>query len=367
MKIKLQAALFQAALANCTGALGNVPNIPILSHIKVSSDIKRIKLVVSDVETTITTFVEAEFESNADFEFTMPAKKVSMIVAELDAKATITLDVEDNKVKMQSGKSRFKLLSLKASDFPVPTIGEELGSCTVNAQTFGKALDDTMPSSAVNDVRYYLNGIYLSFEADKSTLVATDGHRLSFNVIDISNSNLETNFIVPRKTATLVRKLAKTGAEIRLAKHASMVHFIIGDVSIVSKLIDGQFPDWKRVVPQNKIHADVDVDALQVALRRSLIVLADQKSKGITMTFTQENLTVHARSAEDSNEADDELVVDYDGGECVITVNPAYVSDALSSVGENSTFLLPDSQQSPFVVRPKGAEYPCHVVMPMRV
>lgn len=363
MKINIKGSDFARALSPCVGVVENNSTLPILTHIVISSANGKLKIVGSDMETTVTSYCDAQIKG--DESFTVPARKISALVTELPTDNNVTINVADNAAVITSGKSRFKLQSLEGDKYPLPKADDGLGQVTVNSHELGKALDQTLPSTAVNDIRYYLNGLLFEIRKEKLTVVSTDGHRLAVSEVSIQ-ADFEATFILPRKAANLIRKTLKTGEFVTIKHLEKMVEFTVGDVTIISKLIDGSFPDWRRVVPKNKIKAAVGVDAMQIAIRRTLIVLGDVKTKGATLTFGKNTLAIEAKNGGDDNEAADELDVDYDGQEIVINVNASYLSDALATIDGTSTFLMSDDQNTAFIVKPNDSEFPLHVVMPMR-
>lgn len=364
MNIKIKGSDLARALAPCVGVIENNSMLPILTHIAVSSADGRLKFVGSDAETVVTSFCNAEIKGDAGF--TVPARKLAAIVTELPSEEDVTIKLKENQTFVTSGKSRFKLQSMAENSYPLPSASEGAGSLTVNSLELGKALDHTLPSTAVNDVRYYLNGLLFEIANKELTLVATDGHRLAVSKVDV-DCDFEARFILPRKAAALVRKTLKTGDSVVITHLDKMVEFTIGDVSILSKLIEGAFPEWRRVVPKNEIFAKVDVDSMQDAIRRASIVLSDVKSKAATLTFNKNLVAIEAKNGSDDNEAADELDIDYDGVEISLSVNGSYLSDALATIEGTSVFALSETPQSAFTVKPVNSDYPLHVVMPMRL
>ncbi len=364
MKINIKGSELARALAPCVGVVENNATLPILTHIVISVANGRLKVVGSDMETTVTSYCDAQIKG--DESFTVPARKIAALITELPTENDVAINLASNAAMITSGKSRFKLQSLTGDKYPMPSTNDGLGEVSVNSHELGKALDQTLPSTAVNDIRYYLNGLLFEIRKEKLTVVSTDGHRLAVSEVPIQ-ADFEATFILPRKAAGLVRKTLKTGDLVIIKHLENMVEFTVGDVSIISKLIEGSFPDWRRVVPKNKILAKVGVDAMQNAIRRALIVLADVKTKGATLTFGKNTVSIEAKNGGDDNEAADELDVDYAGEEIIINVNASYLSDALASINGTSVFAMSDEPNTAFTVRPNDSEFPLHVVMPMRL
>jgi DNA polymerase III subunit beta len=300
-------------------------------------------------------------------EITLPGRKLLDIVKALPEKAQVTIAIEGERATVRSGKSRFTLATLPASDFPTVEDIRAQKAVLVAQSALRRLLDKTHFSMAQQDVRYYLNGMLL--EADGKTLrtVATDGHRLSYCETTLEHeAGPAQQVIVPRKGVLELQRLLNGEGNVELAIGTNHVRAQIGDIRFTSKLIDGRFPEYSRVIPSNptkRIAADRDV--LRSALQRAAI-LSNEKYRGIRLAVKPGILLLQSHNPE-QEEAEEELEINYAGEELEIGFNVNYLLDALAAVdGGEVEIGLTDANNS-CLLSSNATPQAKYVVMPMRL
>jgi len=279
----------------------------------------------------------------------------------------VTLSSEGDRVSIKAGRSRFTLSSLPAVEFPLVDDIQAQQTVSIGQVDLRRLIDKTHFAMAQQDVRYYLNGLLLETEGKKLRAVATDGHRLALCEAELpAMATTAQQVIVPRKGVLELQRILGTEGTVELAIGTNHVRAQIGDIRFTSKLIDGRFPEYGRVVPANPtrlVHADRDL--LRQAFQRTAI-LSNEKYRGIRLNLKSGLLTVQAHNPE-QEEAEDQLEVTYGGDEIEIGFNVNYLLDALSALdGGNVELGLTDSNSSCLVRSPDTADTK-YVVMPMRL
>ncbi len=300
-------------------------------------------------------------------EVTIPGRKLLDIFKSLADKTPVTLSTEGERVTIRAGRSRFTLSSLPAPEFPVV---EEINAQQVLAVPqgeFRRLIDKTHFSMAQQDVRYYLNGMLLETEGKVLRAVATDGHRLA-----LSESQLEAmvktaqQVILPRKGVLELQRILGTEGTLELGIGTNHIRAQIGDIRFTSKLIDGRFPEYGRVIPQNPTRiVEADRDVLRQALQRTAI-LSNEKYRGIRLTVRPDLLTLQAHNPE-QEEAEDQVEVGYSGDEIEIGFNVNYLLDALSAIDTEKVEIGLTDSNSSCLIRAHGIAGTKYVVMPMRL
>jgi DNA polymerase-3 subunit beta len=298
-------------------------------------------------------------------DITVPARKLLDICKSLPNKSIINFSVKDNKALVQSGRSRFSLATLAANDFPALDAINSVNEFEIEQKTLRDLIDKTAFAMAQQDVRYYLNGLMLEVSANSLRAVATDGHRLAYcekeTTADIADIK---QVILPRKgVLELVRLLSDSEDKVKVILGSNHLQVEFGDLRLTSKLIDGRFPDYNRVMPtdgNNVITADREL--LRQALIRASI-LSNEKYRGIRLILENNLVKLQAHNP-DQEEADIELEVDYKGDEIEIGFNVNYMLDVLNVTNSemvqaalrdsNSSFLLtyPDQDDCKYVIMP---------------
>jgi DNA polymerase-3 subunit beta len=300
-------------------------------------------------------------------DITVPGRKFLDILRALPEKASVSVSVEAEKVVIKAGRSRFSLTTLPAAEFPVIDDINAQQTVKIPRKELLRLLEKTHFSMAQQDVRYYLNGMLLEIDAMSLRAVATDGHRLALCETELAaKAKTSQQVIVPRKGVLELQRVLTDEGTAEIAIGTNHVRCQIGDVRFTSKLIDGRFPDYSRVIPAaapNAIHADRDV--LRQALQRAAI-LSNEKYRGIRITVKKNMLTVQAHNPE-QEEAEEEIEVKYEGNDLEVGFNVNYLLDALAVIdGQEVELGLTDSNSS-CLIRSPGNASARYVVMPMRL
>lgn len=350
------------------GVVERKHTLPILSNVLVEVVDGRATFVATDLELQIST--TADEEGASDAAFTVAARKMLDICRSLPDGEPIALDLSESmQLKIQSGKSRFNLQTLPARDFPKLQIPEGEGlSFSLPQGQVKHLLASVQYAMALQDIRYYLNGMLLSVHGNRLTVAATDGHRLAVDARDLPETVSQgVDVILPRKTVLELLKLLGDDEEpLEIQINQSQVVFRRPNFELRSKVVDGKFPDWQRVIPQG--HDKLFVIGRQrfsQSLTRAAI-LTNEKYRGARLALTAGSLRI-ACSNNEQEEAQEELDIDYNGEPLDIGFNVQYLQDALVNLPcDNIRCSLGDPTSSMLITIP-GDEFFRYVVMPMRI
>lgn len=341
--------------------------LPILSNILLQTDGTALKLLATDLEiqvATVATLAHAE----TDYSITVSARKLQDILRALPDGTKVVLDAQENRLQLKAGKSRFNLQTLPAQDFPRMTETAGAGSAfQLPQKELRRLLSLVQYGMAQQDIRYYLNGLLLVVEGGKVVLVATDGHRLAFASSELSETAAKAELIVPRKAVLELSKLlTDTEDPIEINLLQNQVRFSFSGIDLVSKVVDGKFPDYNRVIPTNyKKHFVVGRIDLQQALQRASI-LSNEKFRGVRWVLTANSLKIVCTNAE-QEEAEEELEVQYNGDPLDIGFNITYLLDVLNNLDvESLDCAVGDANSSMLISIPGNSDFK-YVVMPMRI
>jgi len=356
-----------AALQLVCGIVERRHTMPILANVMVRKVGPQLQLTTSDLEIQIQTQVDLGGDEG-DFATTVGARKLIDILRTLPGDQTVSLEASGDKLTLRGGKSRFTLQSLPAQDFPLVQESTSFGPAfSVPQKTLKSLLAQVSFAMAVHDIRYYLNGILFVAEGSRLSLVATDGHRLAFASATLDTEVPRQEVILPRKTVLELQRLLsdKDGAiEMRFA--GNQARFQFEGMEFITKLVEGKFPDYNRVIPRH--HQNILTLGrmpLLAALQRTAIMTSD-KFKGVRLNVEPGALRIAATNAE-QEEAVDELDTDYAGPNIEIGFNVTYLIDALQNMGTEMVRVeLADGNSSALLTHP-GDEAFKYVVMPMRI
>jgi DNA polymerase III subunit beta len=357
MKFSADREAILSPLQAVIGVVERRQTMPILANVLVSGRDDQLSFTATDLEVELVARAKVTLQQAG--EITLPGRKLLEIIRALPEKAAITLTIEGERALLKSGKSRFTLTTLPASDFPTIEDIRAQQSVTVDQSTLGRLLAKTHFSMAQQDVRYYLNGMLLEIAGNVLRTVATDGHRLAYcETVLETPASAAHQVIVPRKGVLELQRL--------LGGDANHVRAQIGDIRFTSKLIDGRFPEYSRVIPNDppkQVKADREV--LRAALQRAAI-LSNEKYRGIRLALRSGLLVLQSHNPE-QEEAEEELEVAYEGEEVEIGFNVNYLLDALAAVdGTDVALGLTDANNSCLLTAP-GVVTTKYVVMPMRL
>ncbi len=364
MKFSAERESLLAALQSVIGVVERRQTMPILANLLLSAEQGKLSITATDLEVELV--ASAEIKSSADGRLTLPGRKLLDICRSLPDGVTLTVTQDGDRVTVKAGKSRFVLASLPATDFPV--IDELAQQQTLNLPQadFRRLLDKTHFSMAQQDVRYYLNGMLLETDGKMLRTVATDGHRLALCEMDLPTTGGHQQVIIPRKGVLELQRLLGTAGDVSITIGSNHVRAQIGDVRFTSKLIDGRFPEYGRVIPAAPAKAVVaDREVLRSALHRTSI-LANEKYRGIRLALKKNSLTLQAHNPE-QEEAEEQVEVSYKGDELEVGFNVGYLLDALAAVDGNEVEIGVTDGNSSCLVRAPGATSARYVVMPMRL
>jgi DNA polymerase III subunit beta len=358
-----------APLQSVIGVVERRQTMPVLANVLMSARENRLSITGTDLEVELvaTTAGGSGLSVQQAGDITVPGRKLLDIFRSLPDGVGATVSTEGERISIRAGRSRFTLSTLPAAEFPVVEEINAQQMLSFAQGDFRRLIDKTHFSMAQQDVRYYLNGLLLETEGKSLRAVATDGHRLALCEIDIESQTKTTQqVIVPRKGVLELQRILGSDKTIELGIGTNHVRAQIGDIRFTSKLIDGRFPEYGRVIPSNPTKRVIaDREILRQALQRTAI-LSNEKYRGIRLTLKSGLLMLTAHNPE-QEEAEDQVEVAYEGEDVEIGFNVNYLLDALSAIeGDKVELGLTDSNSSCLVHAP-DAVHTRYVVMPMRL
>jgi DNA polymerase-3 subunit beta len=365
MKLTAEREKLLTPLQAVIGVVERRQTMPVLANVLLGVSQGRLSITATDLEVELVATTEVTVQQGGDI--TVPGRKLLDILRALPEKTGITITVEGEKLVIRAGRSRFSLSTLPATEFPVIEDINSQQTVQITRKDLLRLLEKTHFSMAQQDVRYYLNGMLLEIEGQTLRAVATDGHRLALCEATLaSKAKSSQQVIVPRKGVLELQRVLTDEGPADICIGTNHVRAQIGDVRFTSKLIDGRFPEYSRVIPAaaaNAIRADRDV--LRQALQRTAI-LSNEKYRGIRVTVKRNMITVQAHNPE-QEEAEEEIEVAYSGADLEVGFNVNYLLDALAAIdGQEVELGLTDSNSS-CLIRSPGNASARYVVMPMRL
>ena len=365
MKLTAAREELLAPLQSVIGVVERRQTMPVLANVLLAARDNKLSVTGTDLEVELVATCAVSVQQPGDI--TVPGRKLLDIFRSLPEKVSIMLSTEGERVSVRAGRSRFTLSSLPASEFPLVEEINAQQTLTMPQGDFRRLIDKTHFAMAQQDVRYYLNGLLLETDGKALRAVATDGHRLALCETELSGkARTSQQVIVPRKGVLELQRILGTENNIELAVGTNHVRAQIGEIRFTSKLIDGRFPEYARVIPSNPPKTvEADRENLRQALQRTAI-LSNEKYRGIRLTARPDLLTLQAHNPE-QEEAEDQVEVSYKGEEVEIGFNVNYLLDALSAIeGDKVQIGLTDSNSSCLIHAP-GTMHTRYVVMPMRL
>jgi DNA polymerase-3 subunit beta len=301
-------------------------------------------------------------------DITIPGRKLLDIFRALPEKTNVTLSTEGERATLRAGKSRFALSTLPATEFPLVDDINAQQTLEIEQGEFRRLIDKTHFSMAQQDVRYYLNGMLLETEGKSLRAVATDGHRLALCETELeTRAKTAQQVIVPRKGVLELQRILGAEGNLELAVGTNHVRAQVGTIRFTSKLIDGRFPEYGRVIPANPSKSvEADRDVLRSALQRTAI-LSNEKYRGIRLMLKKDLLTLQAHNPE-QEEAEDQIEVAFAGpDELEVGFNVNYLLDALAAIDSEKVEIGLTDANSSCLIRSPGNTAARYVVMPMRL
>ncbi len=370
MKFSISRELLLKPLQLVAGVVERRQTLPVLSNVLIKLDEDQLSMTGTDLEVEIVGQTSLE-ETGESGEITVPARKLLDICRALPEGENIAFNYREDKATIAAGRSRFTLSTLPANEFPNVEEGSATLKFAIPQQQLKGLINATSFAMAQQDVRYYLNGMLFEVESGKLTAVATDGHRLAMAVMDIEVSVPEkVQVVLPRKGVIELSRLLTDDGEATVIVGSNHLRVVAEDFSFTSKLVDGAYPDYRRVLPKgghNQMTANREM--LRQAFSRTAI-LSNEKYRGVRLGLNEGLLKLSANNPE-QEEAREEVMVDYAGDELEIGFNVNYVLDVLGTLsGESARITLSDANSSALIEDPDtdgvntAATY---VVMPMRL
>ncbi|MGE4596873.1 MAG: DNA polymerase III subunit beta, partial [Methylophilaceae bacterium] len=340
--------------------------LPILSNLLLEGIDKTLKFTVTDLEMQISLSIKINLEE--EFKTTLSARKLFDITRALPENSQLEFKIEDSKIIVKAARSRFNLQTLPVKDYPVMQKDSDKATvCSISQKSLKNILKQVDFSMAQQDIRYYLNGLLFEVDGKKLNIIGTDGHRLSFSSCDLNELFDKTQTIVPRKTILeLIKLLSDTEDVVKVSIGKNQINFKFNEIDLISKVIEGQFPDYHRVIPEgHKNIFVIDRQQLLSSMQRASI-LSNEKYRGIRMLVEKNNLKLISTNGE-QEKAEEELEIEYTGDPIDIGFNVTYLIDVLTNIQfDRLSFAFNDSNSSCLVTIPNNSEYK-YVVMPMRI
>lgn len=366
MKLQVGRNELLSALSAVIGVVERRQTLPVLSNFLL--ELRDDELVVTATDLEIELEARARVQNLAPGRATVPARKLFDICRGLPEGAEISLDASADKALLKSGRSRYSLACLRAEEFPAMGRVTEGKALSLQRGLFKRLLEKTQFAMAQQDVRYYLNGLLFEVGRQRVRVVATDGHRLALSELEIDTGFTELQqVIIPRKAVLEMQRLLDGSSEqVTLKLGASQIEADLDLVRMTSKLIDGRFPDYERVIPEaGDKRVEADRETVKRALARTAI-LSNEKFRGVRLSLEDSKLTLQTHNPE-HEEAEEDLEVAYDGPALEIGFNVNYLLDALSALDGERFLLELKNSDSSGLIHGAGDRSSKYVVMPMRL
>ena len=363
MKLKMTKAALLEGLQKVQNVVSIRSTLPILSNVLLTAKDKKLWLTTTNLDVTVRCVVEAEIGKGGST--TLPARRLSNIIRELpDSSIEIAIDDKDC-ASVECGSSFFKIVGLPESEFPPCPQPEGKFSYTVDQGVFKEMLRKTAYAASVDETRYVLNGVLLSFKDGKLTMVATDGRRLALveHELEVARE-AQADLILPTKAVNELLHTLGDDGEMKVFSRESQIMFEFDGVFIASKLIDGNYPNYKQVIPaQCEERVAIEREILLSALKRVSLLTTD-KSNATKLTFEKNNLVI-LTTTPDVGEARETIPIKYTGKEISVAFNPEYMMDPLRNLTNDEIAVELTDDLSPGVIK---CDIPfLYVLMPMRV
>ena len=364
MKLSAPREAFLEPLSAVTGVVERRQTMPILANVLVTAKGGTVSIMATDLEVEMVAAAAVTIQEEG--EITVPGRKFLDICRALKDGVGVELTVSGEKATVKAGRSRFTLATLPAAEFPTVEDIQPRETLTLPQADLKRLLEKTHFSMAHQDVRYYLNGLLLELADGVLRAVATDGHRLALCEVEAGEKGGSHQVIVPRKGVLELQRLLGDSGELELAIGSNHIRAQVGDIRFTSKLIDGRFPDYQRVIPKR---AEKNVGAEREYLRQALsrvAILSNEKYRGIRLDMSKDSLRVQAHNPE-QEEAEEQVEVRYDGEEMEVGFNVNYLLDALGALDGDEVRLQVTDPSSSCLVWDEETAGCKYVVMPMRL
>jgi DNA polymerase-3 subunit beta len=363
MKFSVSKEKLLAGLQTVQNVVSTRTTLPILSNVLLQAADDKLRLTTTDLDVGVSGAITAQVEKPGAT--TLPARRLATIVRELPA-AEIVIEVDSKNVaSIRCGQSFFKILGLPEEEFPPLPKFNDTRTFTISQQLLRDALKKTSYAISTDETRYVLNGILFSFKENKLTLVATDGRRLALVDLEVEfPRSQEVDIIVPTKAVTELGRLLGDEGDVRMSVEENQVSFQIGDTLLASKLIEGNYPNYRQVIPgEAKERVTLERELFLNAVHR-VSLLSSEKSNSVKLVFSKNNIEIAANTP-DVGEARESLAVTYKGREFSIAFNPEFLQAPLRVLPNEEVYLDLIDEMSPGVIKIQSPFL--YVLMPMRI
>lgn len=369
MKFTIDKESLLKPLLTVQGVVERRQTLPILSNLLLSLQDELLSVTATDMEVELV--AHATIPGGQNGEITVPARKFIDICRSLPTDALVEFNLDGEKAGVKSGRSRFSLTTLPASEYPGSDLLSDTLTLNIEQKDLKRLFELTQFAMAHQDVRYYLNGLLLEIGSEGLSTIATDGHRLAMADLAVKTPGVDEQrqIIIPRKAVgELARLLNAEDGVVGIEVSSNLVRFTLTEMQLTSKLIDGRFPDYERVIPEvtdDGCHIKVDRELLRQSLARASI-LSNEKYRAVRLSLDSGVLRILANNP-DQEEAEDELEVDYQGESLEIGFNVSYLMDALATLPAQVAHLYLTDASSSCLIRGESRDDCQYVVMPMRL
>ena len=364
---KIKKEILLKPLQTIIGIVERKQSLPILANVLIERTGQKLQFIATDLEIQIEAQCSDPEQNNTSAKITVAAKKLQDILRVIPEESNISLDIQDGRIQIKANKSKFSLQTLPAQDFPkMAEQHDQTETLEVGQGKLKKLFSMVSYAMAQQDIRYYLNGVLLVINGNTLKMIATDGHRLAYATTTLDKDYVKNEIILPRKTVNEFLKLLDESEEkITLNIWPNQIKASFSNVVITSKIIDGKFPDYDRVIPKYTNHLTLDRLLILQALQRAAI-LSNEKFRGVRFVLTEKNLRIISSNSE-QEEAQEDIETDYHGTALDIGFNVNYLLDGLNnSKQQMTTFSFGDPNSSILITEPGNEEFK-YVVMPMRI
>ena len=363
MKFSVSKEKLLAGLQTVQNVVSTRTTLPILSNVLLRADDGKLHLTTTDLDVGVSGGIDAQIDKPGAT--TLPARRLANIVRELPA-AEVQIEIDSKNVaSIRCGQSFFKILGLPEEEFPPLPKFEDAKIFTLNQQALRDALKKTSYAISTDETRYVLNGILFSFKESKLTMVATDGRRLALVDLEVEfPRSQEVEIIVPTKCVTELGRLLGDEGDVKMSVGENQVAFEIGGTLLVSKLIEGNYPNYRQVIPGDaKERITLERETFLNAVHR-VSLLSSEKSNSVKLVFSKNNIEIAANTP-DVGEARESLAVAYKGREFSIAFNPEFLQAPLRALPNDEVYLDLIDEMSPGVIKIQSPFL--YVLMPMRI
>ena len=363
MKFSVSKEKLLAGLQTVQNVVSTRTTLPILSNVLLHAADGQLRLTTTDLDVGVSGVIDAQIDKPGST--TLPARRLATIVRELPA-AEVQIEIDaKNVASIRCGQSFFKILGLPEEEFPPLPKFEDAKTFTIHQQALRDALKKTSYAISTDETRYVLNGILFSFKENKLTMVATDGRRLALVDLEVEfPRSQEIEIIVPTKCVTELGRLLGDEGDVKMSVGENQIAFEIGGSLLVSKLIEGNYPNYRQVIPgEAKERITLERETFLNAVHR-VSLLSSEKSNSVKLVFSKNNIEIAANTP-DIGEAHESLAVAYKGREFSIAFNPEFLQAPLRALPNDEIFLDLIDEMSPGVIKIQSPFL--YVLMPMRI